>query len=142
MLRTHAENNFNRSKRSQPQNPAKEAGASFPFKLMHTKHSGQHGEGRALITKQPKCSLKQNLRDPRKLALLTGTCRSTDRLVRKPNQPRILSTSFYSWHSMSNAVWQLRATFATSQPCEKREVLSPDPCNPMTYNASLLTLSA
>ena len=26
----------------------------------------------------------------------------------KPNQPRLLSTSYNSWHSMSNASWQLR----------------------------------
>ena len=60
VLHSHAKNNFNTSKRPQSQFLAKEARASFPFKLIHTKHSGQHGEGRALITKPPKCSLKQN----------------------------------------------------------------------------------
>ena len=142
VLHTHAENNFNTSKRPHPQILAKEARASFPFKLIHTKHNGQHGEGRVLITKQPQCSLKQNFNDSDKLAQLTGACRSIDRLVQKPNRPRLLSTSYNSWYSMSNAIWQLKATFATSQSCKKREILSPDPCNPMTYNASLLTLSA
>ena len=47
--------------------------------------------------------------------------------------------SFISWHSMSRAMWQLSATFANSQSCKKREILSPDPCNPMTCNASLHT---
>ena len=54
MLHTHAKNNFNTSKRPQPHIPAKGARASFPLKLIHTKHSGQHGEGRALITKTAK----------------------------------------------------------------------------------------
>ena len=49
---------------------------------------------------------------------LTGACRSNDRLVQKPNQPRLLSTSNNSWHSISNAIWQLKATFATSQILE------------------------
>ena len=40
--------------------------------------------------------------------------------------------SFISWHSTSRAMWQLSATFANSQSCKKREILSPDPCNPMT----------
>ena len=43
-----------------------------------------------------------------KPAQLTKACRSTDSLVQKPNQPRLLSTSYNSWHSMSNAIWQLR----------------------------------
>ena len=38
VLHTHAENNINMSKRPQPQIPAKEARASFPFLLIHTKH--------------------------------------------------------------------------------------------------------
>ena len=41
------------------------------------------------------------------------------RRAQKPNQPRLLSTSYNSWHSMSRALWQLRATFATSQSCRK-----------------------
>ena len=45
--------------------------------------------------------------------------------------------SYISWHSMSRAMWQLSATFACSQSCRKREILPPDPCNPMTCNASL-----
>ena len=50
---------------------------------------------------------------------LTGACRSTDRLIQKPNQLRLLSTQYNSWHSISNAIWQLKATFATSQSCKK-----------------------
>ena len=55
-------------------------------------------------------------------------------------QARLLSTSYNSWHRVSNAFWQLRATFATSQSCRIREMLSPDPCNPMTHSGSLPTL--
>ena len=43
-------------------------------------------------------------------------------------------------YSMSRATWQLSATFANSQYCRKREILSPSPCNPTTCNASLHTL--
>ena len=137
---TRAKNKLNTLKRLQPQNSCKGSTCLLSLLTIHTKHSGQHGEGRALITKQPKCSFKQNLRDSSKPAQLTGACRSTDRLVQKPNQPRLLSTSYNSWHSMSDAVWQLRATFATSQSCRKRAIASPDPCSPMTNNAPLATL--
>ena len=78
------------------------------------------------------------LKGSNKPAQLTGACHSTDRLIQKPSQPRLLSTSYNSWHSVSNAVWQLRATSATSQSWRQREILSPDPCNPITYTASLL----
>ena len=60
--------------------------------------------------------------------------------AQKPNQPRLLSTSCNSWHNMSRAMWQLDATFATSQSCRKREILSPDPRSPVTHDASLPTL--
>ena len=43
-------------------------------------------------------------------AQLTGACRSTDWLFQKPNQSRLLPTSSSSWHSMSQAIWQLNAT--------------------------------
>ena len=33
-----------------------------------------------------------------------------------------------------------KATFATSQSCRKKAIVSPDPCSPMTNNASLPTL--
>ena len=62
------------------------------------------------------------------------------RRAQNPNQPRLLSTSYNSWHSMSRATWQLKATFATSQSCRKRAIVSPDPCCLMTNNASLPTL--
>ena len=48
--------------------------------------------------------------------------------------------SFIPRHSMSKPIWQLSATFANSQSCKKREILSPDPCNTLTRNASLHTL--
>ena len=35
------------------------------------------------------------------------------RRAQNPNQPRLLSTSCISWHNMSRAMWQLKATFAT-----------------------------
>ena len=58
---------------------------------------------------------------------------------KKPNQPRLLSNSYSSWHSMSNCFMGSSGLFfATSQSCRKREIL----CNPTTYYASLLTLSA
>ena len=135
---TLAKNNLNIEKLS-ASHSCKRSTRLLLLQTIHTKHSGPHGEGRALIPEQPKCSLKQNLRDMSKPAQLTVTCRSTDRLFQKPNQPRLLSTSKNSWHSISNAIWQLRATFATSQSCRKREILSPDPCSPMTKNASLPT---
>ena len=47
--------------------------------------------------------------------------------------------SYISWYNMSRAMWQLSATFANSQSCKKREILSPVPCNPMTCNTSLHT---
>ena len=97
---------FNTSKRSQPHISARRHMPPFP----ETKLKGSD-----------------------KPAQLTGACRSTDRLAQKPNQPRLLSTSYKSWHSMSNAIWQLRATFATSRSWRQREILSPDPCNPMIY---------
>ena len=45
----------------------------------------------------------------------TKTDEGTHRIAQKPNQPRLLSTSCISWHNLSRAVWQLNATFATSQ---------------------------
>ena len=59
---------------------------------------------------------------------------------RRPLGSHTHQASFTSWHSMSRAMWQLSATFANSQSCNKREILSPDPCDPMTCNASLHTL--
>ena len=47
--------------------------------------------------------------------------------------------SCISWHSMSRAMWQLKATFANYQSFKKRESLSPSPYNPMTCSASLHT---
>ena len=64
------------------------------------------------------------LRGSDKAAQLTVACRSTDRLNQKPNQPRLLSTSKNSWHFISSALWQLRATFATSQSCRKWAIAS------------------
>ena len=55
-------------------------------------------------------------------------------------QNKTLSTSCNSWHNMSRATWQLKATFATSQSCRKRAIVSPHPCSPTTNNTSLPTL--
>ena len=48
------------------------------------------------------------------------TCHSLPSLLQtrraqNPNQPRLLSTSYNSWHSMSRAMRWLKAAFATSQ---------------------------
>ena len=48
--------------------------------------------------------------------------------------------SCISWHIVSRAIWQLKATFASSQSCRKREILPPSPHNPKTCNASLHAL--
>ena len=100
MLHTHAKNNFNTSKRPQPEIPAKVARASFPFKFINTKNSGQHGEGRTLITKQPKCSLGQNFRDSGKPAQLTRACRSPrqTRAKTKPNTSPLNFVEFLAQH--------------------------------------------
>ena len=44
------------------------------------------------------------------------------------------------FHTVSKAMWQLNATFANSQSCRKRKILSPGQYKPMTWNASLHTL--
>ena len=62
------------------------------------------------------------------------------RRAQNPNQPRLLSTSCNSWHNMSRAIWQLKATLATFQSCRKRAIVLPDPCSPMTNNAPVPTL--
>ena len=77
---------------------------------IHTKHSGPLGEGRALITKTAKMFTEAKFERLRQNpAQLTAACRSTDTLLQAPNQPRLLSTSNISCHSISNAKWQLRA---------------------------------
>ena len=104
---THAKNTINTSKRPQPQIPAKEARASFPFQLILTKHSGQHSEGRALITKQPKCSLKQNLKSQTNRL-------SSRRVVAQPTGSFKNQTNHVSFQlrfilgTASNAMWQLK----------------------------------
>ena len=62
--------------------------------------------------------------------------------AQNPNQSRLLSISYISWHNMSRAIGQLNAIFAISQSCKQEETLSPDPCNPVTCNASFFTLPA
>ena len=44
-----------------------------------------------------------------------------------------------SWH-ISRAMWQLKATLASSQSSRKRNTLSPDQCSPMTCRARLSTM--
>ena len=122
---THAKNKFNTLKRSQPHIPAKEARASFPFQLFTRTHGGQHGEGKSPHHRQPQCSLKQNLKETDQPTQLRRTCHSHPSLLQtrraqNPNQPRLLSTSYNSWHSMSRAMWQHKATFTTSQCCRNR----------------------
>ena len=120
---TLAKNNFNTSKRPSASKSCKAHTCLLSLPTIHTKNSGPHGEGRALIPKQPECSLRQHLRDTDsgKPAQLTEACRSTNKLFQKPNQPRLLSTSYKSWHSIYNAIWQLKAAFATSQSCKSTE---------------------
>ena len=61
----------------------------------------------------PKQNGQHNSKETNRLS--SQACRSTARLAQNPNQPRLLSTSCSSWHNMSRATWQLKATFATSQ---------------------------
>ena len=42
--------------------------------------------------------LQRNSKDSDQAGSATGACRSTDRLVQNPNQPRLLSNSYISWH--------------------------------------------
>ena len=58
------------------------------------------------------------------------------------HSPSTVREGLISWHSMSRAVWQLKATFPSSQSCTQREILPPGPNNPMTCNATLHTLSS
>ena len=135
-------------KRSQPQIPPKEARASFPFllfkrnKVANTVREGSSSQNSSLAKNNfntskklsathaakekhasfPCTKLKGSDKPAQLSRFVTGACRSTDRLVQKPNQPRLLSTSYNSWHNMSNAVQQLKATCATSQSCRKRSV--------------------
>ena len=88
---------------------------SPPFDLLVTttkRHNKM--EGKPSSCPSTKCSCNTNRKTQTKPAQLTGACRSTDRHKKNPNQPRLLSTSYNSWHDMSGATWQLKATFATS----------------------------
>ena len=63
------------------------------------------------------------------------------RLVQNPNQPRLLSTSCFSWHKMSKGYMAAQAPpLPPSQFCRKWAIMSPDPCSPMTDKAPLPTL--
>ena len=45
-----------------------------------------------------------------------------------------------SWHIISRAMWQLKATLAGSQSCRKRDTFSPEKKCLITLNASLSSL--
>ena len=108
------------------------------------KHGGKHDEGKALIPDSHNVDTETTLEGNRpanstqKDMSFTSFPFCKTRRAQNPAQPRILSTSCNSWHNMSRATWQLKATFATSQSCRKRAIVSPDPCSPMTNSASLL----
>ena len=87
----------------------------FPSNSFTRNTVAKTGEGKALITKTATMFIEADFREGLSLNRQAHS---------KPNQPCLLSTSHNSWHSI----------------CQKREILSPDPCNPMTCNASLLTL--
>ena len=74
-----------------------------------------------------------------KPAHLTMACRST---TEKPNQPRPSQLRI----ALGKAYPMLHGSSGLPLPptnlCKKRDISSPDPCNPMTYNASFLTWSA
>ena len=109
-------------------------------------HGGKHGEGKALIPDSHNVHTETNFERNRPANSAQRDMSYTSfsfcktRRAQNPSQPRFLSTSYISWHTMSRAIWQLKATFATSQSCRKRAILSQDPCSPMTNNASLPTL--
>ena len=86
------------------------------------------------VREGPKCSLKQNFRDPGKPSQLTRACRSIDRLVQKPN------LQFLAQHVQCHMAAQ--GYLCHLPVLQEERDFSPSPYNPMTYNVSLLTLSA
>ena len=101
-------------------------------------------ERRSRLLSPSHCLPETNLKEKRLSSQLRRSLpfpsRPKTRRAQKANQPRLLSTSCNSWHSMSRAVWQLEATFANSQSCRKRAIASPNLCSPMTNNAPLPAL--
>ena len=80
---------------------------------------------------QPSPLLPQPVHDERK-ALLAAT----EGLL--TTQPRY-KASCISWHNISRAMWQLKATFTSSQSSRKRD-LQPDWSRPVASGARLSTL--
>ena len=71
---THAKTQFNALKSSQPQIPAKEARGSLHLPTIHTKHGGQHGEGKPSSQTATMFTLEQNLKDTDQPSKLRRTC--------------------------------------------------------------------
>ena len=117
--------------------------------LSPSNYSHEHGdkpdEGKALIPDSHNVHTETKLKgnspasSAQKEMSFTSPSAKTRR-AQNPNQPRLLSTSCNSWHCMSRAIWQLRATCATSQPCRNWALVLSDPCSPMTNKAPLPTL--
>ena len=74
---------------------------------------------------------------PHKDMSLTSFPFCTARRAQNPNQPRLLSTSYNSWHNMSRASWQLKATSATLQVMYEEGKCVVGSCSPMMNNAPL-----
>ena len=112
--------------------------------LSPSNYSHEHGdkpdEGKALIQTATLFPLKQTSLLSSEGHVIASFLFYKTRRAQNPNQPRLLSTSCNSWPSMSGAIWQLKATFATSQSCRKRAIVLSDPCSPMTNKAPLPTL--
>ena len=136
LLSSHAKNGNNSSQLLSTQNSSRGGQVHLSTFLDKQQQEAQQDERKPSSCPSTKCSNCNKTRKSqtnRELSL-------TDRHIQNLNQPRLLSTSSNSWHNMSRAIWQLKATFATSQSCWKRAIVSPDPCNPMTNNVSLPTL--
>ena len=90
---------------------------------------------KALISDSHHVDQQKKLKESDQPTQLRRTCHSlpSPSNTRLTWQPHICQVSCISWHSRSRAMWQLSATFANSQSCRKREILSPGPC---TCNAS------
>ena len=132
MTHTHAKKKFNTLKNSQPQIPAKEARASFHLLTIHTNTVAN------TVRERPSSqTATRQLSSEGPVIHFLPFCKT--RRAQNPNQPRLLSTSCNSWRNMSREKRQLNATFAASQSCKKMAIVSPDPCSPMTNNASLPT---
>ena len=118
----------------------------LPHLTIHTKtvantmREGPSFQTATMFTLKPNLKENRPANSAHKDMSFTSFSFCKTRHAQNPKQPRLLSTLCNSWHNMSRAMWQLKASFATSQSCRKRAIVSPDPCSPMTNNASLPTL--